>query len=309
MLATISAVTSSVQLLGDLRTPTLVVEPRQSRHRDVLADRPNLRARTRRGAGAGAGLARALDCTLEQCSGSGTLALGLNNDFGDAAHYWARAAGKARVDYTPGVSLEELDGFAALRRGIDNTNDGKRSEWVNFLRVGGEVDILPDDPAAALRAAGGEARGVQRCGRPRRPDRRASAIVFMSKISSMPSTPSRRAPASGGGRTSDLRRPALLRLRPRTENFKQSENFAYFYGQTRTNSNITGITGILYSTTLTTKFCPGKLERAAGRARVGLCNLLSEVRGALPPRTGKPDQRAVAFKLQERARSEPATTL
>ena len=67
---------------------------------------------------------------------------------------------------TPGVSLEELDGFVALRRGVDNTNDGKRSEWVNFLRVGGEVDILPDDPAAALRAAGGEAWGVQRCGRP-----------------------------------------------------------------------------------------------------------------------------------------------
>ena len=168
MLAAISsAATTSLQLLGDLRTPTLVVDLGQSF--DVatssLTDRIFVHARVAELEPAPGLLAR-LDCTLEQCGGSGTLALGLNNDFGDAAYYWARAAGKGASMPTPGVSLEELDGFVALRRGVDNTNDGKRSEWVNFLRVGGEVDILPDDPAAALRAAGGEAWGVQRCGRP-----------------------------------------------------------------------------------------------------------------------------------------------
>ena len=147
MLATISAVTSSLQLLGDLRTPTLVVDLGQSfdTATSSLTDRIFVHARVAELEPAPGLLAR-LDCTLEQCGGSGTLALGLNNDFGDAAYYWARAAGKGASMPTPRVSLEELDGFVALRRNTnDNTNDGKRSEWVNFLRVGGEVDILPDD--------------------------------------------------------------------------------------------------------------------------------------------------------------------
>lgn len=51
----------------------------------------------------------------------------------------------------PGIVLdgtylkwESQDGFTAC-----NSNDGKRSEWVNFLRVGDQVQLRPaDDPAA-----------------------------------------------------------------------------------------------------------------------------------------------------------------
>jgi len=31
-----------------------------------------------------------------------------------------------------------------------NSNDGKRSEWVNFLRSGDNVQLLPSDPEDAL---------------------------------------------------------------------------------------------------------------------------------------------------------------
>ena len=38
----------------------------------------------------------------------------------------------------------------------EQTNDGKRSEWCEFLRAGDEVDIVPADPLAALASFGEE---------------------------------------------------------------------------------------------------------------------------------------------------------
>ena len=61
-------------------------------------------------------------------------------------------------------------------------------------------------------------------------------------------------PGAGEGYKAGLENAGGYPTRPTTENCKQSENFAYFYGQTRVNSNITGITGILYTTNLTTKY-------------------------------------------------------
>ena len=49
---------------------------------------------------------------------------------------------------------------------VIQTNDGKRSEWVDYLQVNDECDLVPLDPMAALRAFNGILVGVTRQGRP-----------------------------------------------------------------------------------------------------------------------------------------------
>lgn len=46
------------------------------------------------------------------------------------------------------------------------TNDGKRSEWCEYLKVGDEVDLIPNDILAALRAFDGAVVGIRRSGLP-----------------------------------------------------------------------------------------------------------------------------------------------
>jgi hypothetical protein len=74
------------------------------------------------------------------------LVLGLNNHH-VGSYYWARAAGAGAAMEAPGVVLDAES--ATLQWESEqgpiacNSNDGKRSEWVNFLRVGDQVQLRP----------------------------------------------------------------------------------------------------------------------------------------------------------------------
>ena len=102
------------------------------------------------------------------------LCCGLNNHY-DACYYWARSAGGGARLSAPGIGLQRSgDGLVEVVRMAEKdipsgeqTNDGKRSEWCEFLNVGDEVDIVPTDQLAALAAFG--QRGVVAITRKTRP--------------------------------------------------------------------------------------------------------------------------------------------
>jgi hypothetical protein len=86
------------------------------------------------------------------------LVLGLNNHH-VGSYYWARSAGAGASMEAPGVSFEcsKSDNSRGLLRWLDeggpiccNSNDGKRSEWVNFLRVGDTVQLVPSNGQEAM---------------------------------------------------------------------------------------------------------------------------------------------------------------
>eukprot|EP00804_Cyclotella_cryptica_P012769 CCRYP_010550-RA/>CCRYP_010550-RA protein AED:0.02 eAED:-0.00 QI:0/0/0/0.5/1/1/2/0/280 len=89
------------------------------------------------------------------------LVLGLNNHH-VGSYYWARSAGAGASMEAPGVSFGFFDDSTNRdRRGIlrwldeggplcCNSNDGKRSEWVNFLRKGDTVQLVPTNGQKAL---------------------------------------------------------------------------------------------------------------------------------------------------------------
>jgi hypothetical protein len=74
------------------------------------------------------------------------LVLGLNNHH-VGSYYWARAAGAGAAMEAPGVVLDaataNLQWESEQGPIACNSNDGKRSEWVNFLRVGDQVQLRP----------------------------------------------------------------------------------------------------------------------------------------------------------------------
>jgi len=81
------------------------------------------------------------------------LVLGLNNHH-VGSYYWARSAGSGASMEAPGVVFQSQannDNKGILRWEAKggplecNSNDGKRSEWVNFLRIGDNVQFLPYD--------------------------------------------------------------------------------------------------------------------------------------------------------------------
>ena len=89
--------------------------------------------------------------------GGARLVLGLNNHH-VGSYYWARSAGAGSSMEAPGISFcSSAGGTTTVRsRGIlrwvneegpeaCNSNDGKRSEWVNFLRTGDTVQFVPMD--------------------------------------------------------------------------------------------------------------------------------------------------------------------
>ena len=100
-----------------------------------------------------------LDPTL--CSGDAQLVLGLNNHH-VGGYYWARSVGVGASMEAPGVWFGSAgDGKQQKRRGLlrwlneegptaCNSNDGKRSEWVNFLRVDDTVQLVPADGQSSL---------------------------------------------------------------------------------------------------------------------------------------------------------------
>jgi hypothetical protein len=80
------------------------------------------------------------------------LVLGVNNHH-VGNYYWARSAGSGAFMEAPGIQFGCTSKLGIdkgiLRWGEEggfldcNSNDGKRSEWVNFLRVGDNVQLLP----------------------------------------------------------------------------------------------------------------------------------------------------------------------
>jgi len=102
-----------------------------------------------------------LDLKPSLCSGRLTMAqpihtrglaylcLGLNNHH-VGGYYWARSAGNGSSMEAPGVKFTDRGNDIGLLEWVhldgahkSNTNDGKRSEWVNFLRTGDQVQLIP----------------------------------------------------------------------------------------------------------------------------------------------------------------------
>mmetsp|Transcript_26662 Transcript_26662/g.67670 ORF Transcript_26662/g.67670 Transcript_26662/m.67670 type:complete len:214 (-) Transcript_26662:7-648(-) len=187
----------AIVTLSDVRTPTLVIDvdaiardrsleqlvalgvdaeleaelgPAAYLHTRVAAS--SLQRRPRYHKDASYALAR-LDTPLP--AGGAYLAMGLNNDY-DASYYWARHAGPSSRAAVPGIGVREGDlGLAEIfrlseeegrRQGNLQPNDGKWSEWCEFLKPGDQVDLVPTSALAALRAAGGALCGISRADRP-----------------------------------------------------------------------------------------------------------------------------------------------
>ena len=79
-------------------------------------------------------------------STSAHLVLGWNNHH-VISYYWARSSGAGAAMEAPGISLTDKSELVWSSpegpRGCQS-NDGKRSEWVNFLRPGDQVQLLPN---------------------------------------------------------------------------------------------------------------------------------------------------------------------
>ena len=109
-----------------------------------------------------------IDCCLcggdENPNGGARLVLGLNNHH-VGSYYWARSAGAGSSMEAPGISFGRSNagssGAVVSSRGIlrwideegpkaCNSNDGKRSEWVNFLRKGDTVQLVPTDGQSTI---------------------------------------------------------------------------------------------------------------------------------------------------------------
>mmetsp|Transcript_18249 Transcript_18249/g.25712 ORF Transcript_18249/g.25712 Transcript_18249/m.25712 type:complete len:278 (-) Transcript_18249:399-1232(-) len=87
-----------------------------------------------------------------------TLVLGLNNHH-VGSYYWARSAGAGAAMDAPGIQYDASDDSRGILRWEKiggptdcNTNDGKRSEWANFLRVSDTVQLIPSNSEASLMA-------------------------------------------------------------------------------------------------------------------------------------------------------------
>ena len=82
-----------------------------------------------------------------------TLVLGLNNHH-VGSYYWARSAGAGAAMEAPGIVFDVATGVLRWQSEsgpVDcNSNDGKRSEWVNFLRPGDNVQLVPLDAQDAV---------------------------------------------------------------------------------------------------------------------------------------------------------------
>ena len=92
------------------------------------------------------------------------LVLGLNNHH-VGSYYWARSAGMGSSMEAPGISFDSSNNVnennsnnGILRWDAEggpfvcNSNDGKRSEWVNFLRIGDNIQLLPHFEEDAIMA-------------------------------------------------------------------------------------------------------------------------------------------------------------
>ena len=98
-----------------------------------------------------------LDVSSAVVANDAHLVLGLNNHH-VISYYWARSAGGGACMEAPGIVVvqQQPDGFACLAwqdaggPQACNSNDGKRSEWANFLRPGDQVQLVPHDATRAI---------------------------------------------------------------------------------------------------------------------------------------------------------------
>lgn len=100
------------------------------------------------------------------------LVLGLNNHH-VISYYWARSIGSGAAMEVPGIVVEQRpSGNAQLRWASKggftecNSNDGKRSEWVNFLKDGDQVQLRPKNVEAAIQQFREDIYGISMAGRP-----------------------------------------------------------------------------------------------------------------------------------------------
>lgn len=97
-----------------------------------------------------------VDLTPEWCGKSGAqLVLGLNNHH-VGSYYWARSAGSGAAMEAPGILFDSggILRWQNPRGPVEcNSNDGKRSEWANFLRKGDTVQLLPLNVEEAILSA------------------------------------------------------------------------------------------------------------------------------------------------------------
>jgi hypothetical protein len=84
------------------------------------------------------------------------LVQGLNNHH-VGSYYWARAAGLGCSMMAIGVQYGDVENDRGILQWEHesgpircNSNDGKRSEWVNFLKVGDTVQLVPSYGQEAL---------------------------------------------------------------------------------------------------------------------------------------------------------------
>lgn len=79
------------------------------------------------------------------------LVLGLNNHH-VGSYYWARTAGAGAAMEAPGVALLQGNCLQWQNEIVKcNSNDGKRSEWVNFLRPGDQVQLVLKQASQTIR--------------------------------------------------------------------------------------------------------------------------------------------------------------
>jgi hypothetical protein len=102
-------------------------------------------------------------CTEDECflaeldapvalAASSHLVLGLNNHH-VGSYYWARSVGGGAAMEAPGIAFRAgcLQWQETAGPTTCNSNDGKRSEWVNFLRPGDHVQLVPHKPTATIK--------------------------------------------------------------------------------------------------------------------------------------------------------------
>lgn len=78
------------------------------------------------------------------------LGLGLNNHH-TGSYFWAACSGPGAAMPAPGVGIDTSDGVWLVREA--NSNDGKRSEWAEFLRRGDQVQLVPKSACGAIAGA------------------------------------------------------------------------------------------------------------------------------------------------------------
>ena len=149
-LGTLDGLTSD--LLYDLLYVHTTVQSGRTREAGAVGAMTRGTARTGTRNVDGPVLLAVLDASEAMCGTGAFVGLGLNNHF-TGSYYWGRSSGAGASLPAPGVRLAptatgpDAGRLQMLRvEGCDNSNDGKRSEWCEFLRRGDELQLVVAQP-------------------------------------------------------------------------------------------------------------------------------------------------------------------